>query len=269
MLTPRTAALPQRPPLCKPSRPPEDSAAAEGHPLSEPKFSVIVPIGPGDESWRHLLPDLAPLAESHQVILAAVSPEPNDLALCVRGAGLKCSVIWTHSAPGRAAQMNHAAQLARGSHLWFLHSDSRVPGGGFAALADSVRDCPRALHYFRLRFSRPRPWLMGCNEWGAGFRSRFFRLPFGDQALCLDRELFEQLGGFDEDAPYGEDHLLVWKARRNRTPLRCTGASIYTSSRKYQQRGWAATTARHFWLTWRQALPQALQGWLPSGSKRS
>lgn len=226
---------------------------------------MIVPIGPGDTTWRQLLPDLSPLGEADELILSAVSPEPPDLAERAVEAGLCCTVTWTHGEAGRAAQMNRATLLAGGSHLWFLHSDSRVPDGSIAALRRSADGYPQSLHYFQLRFARPRPRLMVCNELGAGFRSRVLGLPFGDQAICLDRELFLRLGGYDEQARYGEDHLLVWKARRHQTPLRCTGAAVVTSSRKYVQHGWAATTARHFWLTWRQALPEALRGWLPGG----
>ena len=75
--------------------------------------------------------------------------------------------------------------------------------------------------------------------------------------------MFFSLGGFPEDAPYGEDHLLAWRAHQQGVPLRCTGARLRTSARKYGERGWLRTTARHVYLTYRQALPEAARLWRP------
>jgi GT2 family glycosyltransferase len=84
-------------------------------------------------------------------------------------------------------------------------------------------------------------------------------MPFGDQGFCLRREIWERLGGFDTHASYGEDHLFVWKARRAGVPLRPTGGTLRTSARKYQERGWLRTTARHLHLTATQAFPEWLK----------
>jgi hypothetical protein len=84
-------------------------------------------------------------------------------------------------------------------------------------------------------------------------------MPFGDQGLVLARSTMAALGGFDESAPYGEDHLLVWAAHRGGVPLRATGARLLTSARKYQERGWLQTTSAHVLLTYRQAWPELLK----------
>lgn len=81
-------------------------------------------------------------------------------------------------------------------------------------------------------------------------------MPFGDQGLVVPARCFAALGGFDETARYGEDHLLVWTARRHKLPLRRIGATLLTSARKYQRGGWAAVTARHLWLAAIQAWPE-------------
>ncbi|MEQ9072145.1 MAG: hypothetical protein RLO18_35800, partial [Gimesia chilikensis] len=70
------------------------------------------------------------------------------------------------------------------------------------------------------------------------------------------KDAFHSLGGFDESAAYGEDHLLVWKARQVGLRLKCTGADIATSARKYRERGWLKVTLLHLWLTACQAIPQ-------------
>jgi hypothetical protein len=84
-------------------------------------------------------------------------------------------------------------------------------------------------------------------------------MPFGDQGFCIRRRDWQALGGFPEAAPYGEDHLFVWKARRAGLPVRPLGLTLLTSARKYRDHGWLRTTARHFLLTYAQAWPQWLE----------
>jgi hypothetical protein len=61
------------------------------------------------------------------------------------------------------------------------------------------------------------------------------------------------LGAFDETRSVGEDHALVWQARRTGLPVQRIPAPLTTSARKYRQQGWLATTLRHQRQTWTQA----------------
>jgi GT2 family glycosyltransferase len=71
-------------------------------------------------------------------------------------------------------------------------------------------------------------------------RSRLFRLPYGDQALFVRRDLFDKLGGFS-DQPIMEDYTFVRKARKHgRTVI--AGAAVVTSSRRWQRLGIWKTT---------------------------
>ena len=223
--------------------------------------SIIVPIAPGDVGWQSLLPDLGPVSEAAELILSGVGPPPADLDEVVGRSRLRLPVCWVDGAAGRARQLNAGAGRADRRFLWFLHADSRIDPSGLSALQCSLAAAPEALHYFELAFLDDGPSLMRLNALGARIRSHLLKIPFGDQGFCLDRRLFEQLGRFDERAAYGEDHLLVWAARRQRVPLRWTGARLRTSARKYRERGWLPTTARHLLLTARQALPQAGHLW--------
>lgn len=222
------------------------------------QLSVIIPVGPGDDAWRALLPLLLPeLAGRGEVILSATTPEPSDLARTTAGSAVR----WCEGPAGRARQQNRAAAEARGRFLWFLHADSTpVPGTVPILLGALARD-PSALWYFDLRFAADGPPAVLLNEAGAWFRSRALGLPFGDQGLALACELFEALGGFREDVPDGEDHRLVWAARRAGCAVRPVGLPLGTSARRYRERGWLRTTARFAARTWAQALPEAWQ-WL-------
>jgi len=152
--------------------------------------------------------------------------------------------------------MNRGAEQARRPFLWFLHADSRINGDAVTALQASIEAHPDAILYFDLEFQSDGPKLARLNARGVRFRSRCLGLPFGDQGLCLSRELFSRLGRFNEEVAYGEDHLLIWSARRERVPILPVGTVIATSARKYATNGWLATTALHTWRTWKQAIPE-------------
>jgi hypothetical protein len=212
------------------------------------KLSVIVPVGPGERAWCELLPDLAPLGGVAEVLLVAARgevPPPSwpDTE--------PASARWLEADRGRASQQNAGARAATGEILWFLHADSRVPPAALElARGFARRD---ALGYFDLAFRDDGPPWVRLNALGARLRSRWLGLPFGDQGFILPRRLFERLGGFDESLPAGEDHALVWTARRAGVPLLRLGAPLYTSARLYAEAGWFRATLGRLSDTVRQA----------------
>jgi hypothetical protein len=151
----------------------------------------------------------------------------------------------------RASSMNRAAAKASGKYLWFVHADTALSPDAIEALQACLKD-EEAIYYFDLRFDGSP--LMRLTELGVHIRSRCFGIPFGDQALCLSRAAFTDLGGYDEHASAGEDHLLVRKAHCLGLPVRPVGRTVLTSARKYQRLGWFRTTWLHLRLTIRQAL---------------
>lgn len=211
--------------------------------------AVIVPVGPGDPSWHGLVPELQQLPSETEVIFAAADPVPEALPLG----------RWITGPAGRARQLNAGARASTRPVLWFLHADSRFAPDTLPTLRRALATQPHALHFFDLRFLPDGPPLMRFNELGAWVRSRWGGMPFGDQGFCLPRTLWERLGGFPEDAPFGEDHLFAWRARQAGVPLCPTGGALRTSARRYRERGWLATTARHLRLTVQQAVPEWLR----------
>lgn len=200
-------------------------------------ISIIIPVGPKENALEVLLQDLRSIEKEVEVIV-------------VRGSS-------------RPKQLNEGAQKATREFLWFLHADSRVSPNTLKSLLKSLNKNPHALHYFNLRFLPDGPPLMFVNEIGCWMRSHILGVPFGDQGFCVSKRIFENISGFPENIPYGEDHLFVWRARQKGISLRCTGAPLHTSARRYAETGWARLTWAYARRWTRQAWPEWRKGVRP------
>ncbi len=200
-----------------------------------PQLSAIIPLGPGDRA-----DGLASRLKLHhrigEVIVSATSPAPGNLDYCDQ---------WIHGPAGRGAQLNRGAAAARQSWLWFVHADSRLTDTTVDAVAEFASSNPVAIGYCRLRFCNDGPRLVGLNALGANLRSWLLRQPYGDQGLCMPAEVFDRLSGFREDLPRGEDLDFIVRAGMAGISIQSMGATIATSARRYQERGWLKTTWRH------------------------
>lgn len=222
--------------------------------------SIIVPVGPNEPQLDGLVASLQGVGYGTEVLFCCC----NTLQL-QRFQARYCEELaqinsrWLFSDCGRAVQMNTGAEQAQGEILWFVHADSRFPSDLWSELQQQLKTHPNDLHCSRLQFSSDGPSQLWLNAQGANFRTRWLGVPFGDQGFALNKQYFVELGGYDTSAVYGEDHLLVWKARQSGMRIRMTAASIQTSGRKYQQQGWLTLSARYQYLWLRQALPQWLK----------
>jgi hypothetical protein len=222
------------------------------HPLQE--LSVIIPIRRKEKAWRRLLPDLGGLPAGAEIIMVGPErPRPSPQSF-LNGTSVK--VRWITCEENRGQQLNLGARAAKNRFLWFLHADSRLTSEALLALDRSLKEHPSALHYFTLGFLRDGPPMMFLNGIGCWVRSQMMGVPFGDQGLCLAQKKFKSLGGFPEEAEYGEDHLFVWKARQRGIPLQGTGAVLKTSARRYAQEGWTHVTLNYAQRWVRQAIPE-------------
>ncbi|MGE3779667.1 MAG: TIGR04283 family arsenosugar biosynthesis glycosyltransferase, partial [Pirellulaceae bacterium] len=149
------------------------------------------------------------------------------------------------SEPGRARQQNAGARVARGDVLLFLHADNRlVPGCGDQVRRAFVRPQIMAAA-FRQRIAAV-GWGFRMLEWGNALRVCWLGTPYGDQGLCLRREVFERVGGFPE-VELLEDLLIMRTVRRVGWPVLLPGP-LHVSARRWQRHGVVWQTIRNWWL---------------------
>lgn len=85
--------------------------------------------------------------------------------------------------------------------------------------------------------------LLRLIEIGTNLRSRFFQLPYGDQALFVFRGVFQRLGRFPQ-IPFMEDFDFVIHARQL-GKVAVSPLKVHSSARRWRQQGTISNTLRN------------------------
>jgi rSAM/selenodomain-associated transferase 2 len=155
-------------------------------------------------------------------------------------------VIKISSEQGRAKQMNAGALVAKGEILIFLHADTELPVRALKKI-DSLKD--------------RREYVGGAFDLGiksdklifrvigtlSSWRSRLNRIPFGDQAIFIRKEYFDQIGGYKE-IPLMEDVELMRRIKRSENKIWIFNDRVMTSPRRWEKEGVIYCTLRDWTL---------------------
>lgn len=146
----------------------------------------------------------------------------------------QCGASVVHGARGRAVQQNLGAQHATGSVLLFLHADNWLD----STAGQQVRNClgdPNALGGAFEQQIEADGFLFRLLARGNAARVRWRSMAYGDQAIFMRRETFDQLGGFPV-VKLMEDLLLMRAFRRLGKAILLPGP-VYVHPRRWQKRG--------------------------------
>lgn len=159
------------------------------------------------------------------------------------------------SDPGRGIQLNAGAAVTERSIVLFLHADNRLTENCLSQIAELDHVTWGA---FRQQIDSHR-LVFRAIEFGNWARARYRHVPFGDQAIFVRRDLFDQDGGF-ADVPLMEDVDLSKRLRRVSKPAILDGPVII-SARRWEAFGVVRQTLRNWSIQWayaRGASPEEL-----------
>ena len=204
-------------------------------------ISIIIPVLNEAETIEDLLNHLIDNAslENLTEIIVVDGGSTDGTQDLVKNLGLNIKLI--PSEKGRAKQMNIGAKASKGSILYFLHADS-FPPNRYDALIIQEYHKNNLAGCFRLRFDNNHWWLR-LASWLTQFSWRACR--GGDQSQFICKDLFNDIGGFDESYIIYEDNILI-NELFERDEFVVINKEIKTSARLYERHGvWKLQY--HFW----------------------
>ncbi|GAB4238113.1 MAG: TIGR04283 family arsenosugar biosynthesis glycosyltransferase [Stanieria sp.] len=144
------------------------------------------------------------------------------------------------SEPGRAYQMNAGAAIAKGDILLFLHVDTQLPANYQSLIYKTLSSSQVMAGTFELAIdSQAKSFRL--IETMVNLRSRLLSLPYGDQAIFLNKSTFEKIGGY-RNLAIMEDFELIQRLKRH-GKIVIASAAVLTSPRRWRQLGVWQTTA--------------------------
>ena len=196
------------------------------------RISIIIPTRNEAEYIKHTLQRLTNIPDV-EIIVADGGSMDNTVELA-QAAG--ASVVPCN--PGRGKQMNAGAALASGEVLLFLHADTQLPMDFRKHIWMAMQDGYTA-GAFHLQIGA-KGWMLRLVEVAANLRSRWFRLPYGDQAIFVRTSVFFQMNGFQQ-WPLMEDYDLCLRLKKVGR-MKLASACVTTSARRWQRLGVLRTT---------------------------
>ncbi len=224
--------------------------------------SMLKPLGdvdiPEDESlWektstRFISVIIPTLNEAENILqtLERVGDIPDGEVIVVDGGSkdgtVKMAEEWgarvVRSEPGRGRQMDRGAAEAYGDILLFLHADTLLPEDFQLLIREAMSDPLTAGGAFTWKVDSPGLFLRWI-ERTVAWRTRLFRLPYGDQAIFVNSALFRELDGY-ASIPLMEDVDLVRRLKKYGDII-SLDAPVTTSARRYERFGPVRTTLRN------------------------
>lgn len=191
-------------------------------------ISIIIPVLNEERALPETLEHVFRQNGDFEIIIVDGGSDDRTCEL----AGSYDDILLLKSKRGRAIQMNTGAEAAKGQWLLFLHADTLLPGNALRKIR-SLNDQIKA-GCFHQQFSGQH-YLLRLISKLHNWRCRRSRIIYGDQAMFVRREMFDQLGGFPQE-PILEDVIFSEELVKVTRPVLLED-KVITDSRKFVQRG--------------------------------
>jgi rSAM/selenodomain-associated transferase 2 len=198
-------------------------------------ISIITPVLNESENIEPFLDGLAKLTGEFEVIFVDGGSSDDTMEKIEHlKSRFNHNLLVLLSSPGRGKQMNMGSVKAKGKILLFLHVDCLIEKDSLKIIERKLENDGVIGGAFTHSFSDPDPFFWLSSAFG-NLQSRVTHIFFGDFGIFIRRDIFDQMGGYD-DIRFLEDVEFCRKAKKF-GKLEAIDRMITTSARRYYQKG--------------------------------
>jgi len=197
------------------------------------KISIIIPVLNEEINLSQISSHLQLIRQQgHEIIIVDGGSVDNSLVIAYE---ITDKVVVSKA--GRALQMNSGADIASGEVLLFLHADTLLPDNALQTIIDLFQK-KNYWGRFNVRLSSNKN-IYRLIERLMNLRSCLTSIATGDQAIFIERNLFDRVGRFPEIALM-EDVAISKQLKKIVKPV-CLKQKVITSSRRWETKGVVST----------------------------
>lgn len=194
-------------------------------------LSIIIPVLNEADNLNELLPLFQnEIQEGFLEVIVVDGGSTDGTKKAVEEMGFRFLECGT---PSRAIQMNMGAKIAKGDVFYFVHADVRILHTFFEDIRSCVSKGFQAGCY-AYDFDSTKK-ILRINSWFTQFNGLLSG--GGDQTLFIRKDVFWDLGGFDEKYCLMEDFEIVRRIKKKYN-FRVIPKRILVSARKYDTNSW-------------------------------
>ncbi len=198
------------------------------------KYSFIIPYRNESEKLSELVGVLTQFPEKFEIIISSCGVIDEAL---VKNPVVK---VIESDYCSRGEQLNAGADAAKGEIFVFVHADTIVKENSLKKLIKTFNDPSVQVATFCLGFDKNN-WLLNVYSYFSKFDSVF--TTFGDQIICVKKNVFNSLGRFPNYRMM-EDVAFLRTARR-KFKIKKIDCKIITSAERFVRNGYIKTQIKN------------------------
>ena len=192
------------------------------------KISIIIPTINEANNLPLLLSDLSTIHKDGEIIIVDSGSQDKTIDI----ANIYGAKVYISKEKNRGLQLNIGAMNPKGEWLIFLHADTRLTHDWFEKLNSVLKVKKNYIYYFKFKINHKKI-IYRLLEILVNFRSQYFKQPYGDQGLIIQRTTYFKNNGFRK-IPLMEDVDFL-RRLNNKKILKQLNLPIFISSRKWEK----------------------------------
>jgi len=192
------------------------------------KISIIIPTINEANNLPLLLSDLSVIKKKGEIIIVDCGSEDKTIDV----ANIYGAKVYKSKERNRGLQLDIGAKNSKGEWLIFLHADTRLTHDWFRKINSVLNRNKNYIYYFKFKINHKKI-IYRVLEILVNFRSQYFKQPYGDQGLIIQRTTYFKNNGFRK-IPLMEDIDFIRRLNK-KYYLKQLNLPIFISSRKWER----------------------------------